>query len=262
MLRPVVSRRSVAVVLCCLLLGGGFAVLVGGRALLLLPSTKSGTRSAAQELDIGDQHRRQRAGGRHTTASTPPPRLLVATNSEERPFRPAAFTAYRAQWNLPDSRRPWHYHQAEARDPAWAPHVERNLARRFDPGLLRSLKLETLSLDEIDCRLSSCRLELSWTQADWDRAKGATDTTRHGGDPVGYLIARTGLLAVLETRIPPAPGQPIVPHAWFVTVRGDGRFAASQILLFGKDEMDPSLYAQFVDDSLARLNARASGKSP
>jgi hypothetical protein len=165
-------------------------------------------------------------------------------------FVPEAYSAYIAQRESASPRHAAEFFKAETRDPVWAEAMEARLRQRFDPTILATLQVPSLRLDEIECRRTSCRIDVSWNEADLQTTTQHPDVERFGRDPLSYLAFKTGQLAQLSSRPRPPFGAKIVPGTYFVTIGPDGRYATTTILLFGEKDIDPNLYAAAVERSL------------
>jgi hypothetical protein len=169
---------------------------------------------------------------------------------------PVAYREYRAQRDSPNPRRAIEFLQAESRDAEWAEAMEKKLEGRFTKEVLALLGLPSLSLDRLECRSTSCLIDVSWTQADVDVAKIQPDAGKYGSDPLGYLSVRTGQLAKLASRVRPTNGEQVLPGTYFVRLRPDGRFVATTVLLFGDEDIDPEAYSEAVERSRQRVMAK------
>jgi hypothetical protein len=163
-----------------------------------------------------------------------------------------------AQIHQARPRYPRDFFDNESRDEAWARAMEARITHRFAPEVLRPLGLPAMKLDSIECRATSCRIEVSWAEADAATAQAQPDTEKYGGDPLTYLSLRTGWLASLASRVRPLFGENWVPGTYFVKRTQDdaGRFSTTTILLFGDEDVDPDAYEAFAAGSLARAPLR------
>jgi hypothetical protein len=162
-------------------------------------------------------------------------------------FLPALLQEFTAQLDKPGFKLPHAFYAAEARREDWAVPMEKRLNERFAPDKLREVGLPTLQLDKVDCRSSSCQIEFSWTKSDLPAATKSENAARFGGDPLGHLTYQTGPLGALTHRIPPQVGDVVAPGSYDVRVRPDGRFAATEVILFGAAEIDPDTYASVTE---------------
>jgi hypothetical protein len=136
-------------------------------------------------------------------------------------FEPEAYREYVAQRKLPNSKFPKAYYVAEARNAKWAGDMEGQIQARFDPEVLQKLRVPGLRVEKVNCRTSSCRLEVSWSL---DDLTAAHDRPGQPADPLVLLTSTTGPLAALQSRLVPRPGDMVVPFEWNVVRRLDGRF--------------------------------------
>jgi hypothetical protein len=183
---------------------------------------------------------------------------LGAKSEDKRParFSPALLQEFTAQMDKPGFKLPHAFYAAEARREDWAVPMEKRLNERFAPDKLREVGLPTLQLDKVDCRSSSCQIEFSWTKSDLPAATKSENAARFGGDPLGLLTYQTGPLGALTHRIPPRVGDVVAPGSYDVRIRPDGRFAATEVILFGAAEIDPETYASVTEKWASR---RATG---
>jgi hypothetical protein len=161
-----------------------------------------------------------------------------------------------AQVHEEHPRYPRDFFDNESRDEVWAASMEERVRERFSPDVLSQLGLSTMKLDAIECRSTSCRIEVSWADADTATAQAQPDTERYRGDPLAYLRHRTGWLARLASRVRPSFGETWVPGTYFVKRTDDGRFSTTTILLFGDEDVDPDGYKAFAAGSLERAPLR------
>jgi hypothetical protein len=165
-------------------------------------------------------------------------------------YVPEAYPAYKAQRESANPRHALEFFKAEKRNPAWADAMDQQLKARFSPDILALLSIPSLRLDEVECRSSSCRIEVSWSDADLEATKNQPEVEQSGPDPLAYLAVKTGQLAQLSSRPRPSFGTEIVPGTHFVRRTSDGRYATTSVLLFGEQDIDPDLYAAAVEKSL------------
>jgi hypothetical protein len=233
-------------------------VLVASFGVVLLLSF---SREVGPESDIGKVPPAASTGamqadssGRATAAGRLPrrpsaPNFVGSNSMNTSRFVPEAYSAYIAQRESAAPRHAAEFFKAESREPVWAEAMEARLKQRFDPTILATLQIPSLRLDEVECRRTSCRIEVSWNEADFETTKQHPDVERFGRDPLSYLAGRTGQLAHLSSRIRPPFGAEIMPGTYFVRKVPDGRYAVTSILLFGEKDIDPDLYATAVEQS-------------
>jgi hypothetical protein len=161
-----------------------------------------------------------------------------------------------AQMHEERPRYPRDFFENESRDEAWAGAMEGRVRDRFSPDVLSGVGLSAMKLDAIECRSTSCRIEVSWAAADAATAQAQPDAESYRGDPLAYLTHRTGWLASLASRVRPAFGETWVPGTYFIKRTDDGRFTTTTILLFGDEEVDPDAYKAFAAASLERAPLR------
>jgi hypothetical protein len=180
-----------------------------------------------------------------------PPRLLPAEHVAAPTF-PTSAEAFEAQVRSPEPRHPIDFHRDEPRDERWARAMERTLAARFSPAALAQEGLRTMKLDQVECRRSSCRLEISWGEADMVAAASIRPNERSWPDPVEYFQMRTGPFATIGSRARPRPDEFELEDSWRIRVRGDGRFAVTTVLLYAQKDLDPARFAAGPGGALAR----------
>jgi hypothetical protein len=233
----------------------GFRVLLVGLAGLLFATA---LRLVHGRGDTGDPygraapsgHERARAGAsaedgqsRPVARRSPPPRFTPGSTSS---FKAAALQSF-----LPDRKAtPLELYEQETRDPIWAPRMEQAIGERLSPRLLAEQGTPGLKFDKIECRSSSCRLEASWDLSDMQHVDGLPGSVRL--DPLSWLTWSKGSLGTIEYRPFVKDKELLVPGAWRVWRRPDGRFATTKVVLFDESEGDPSGYAAAVEDRRAR----------
>jgi hypothetical protein len=209
------------ILLTALLLAVGFGLAVlRGRKMIGLSSPDL---QPATSPDLVSQNPRRLQ--RHAR----PPRVTEARPSRARVPEPRVHNLH-----LGLRASPVRLFEAEPRDPDWAPVMESALLARFDQRLLTELGISELRVTEVECRQSSCRIELEWPRS-------LVDTLRESGrlkpnrTPLQLLITKHGPLASLYTRLTPrTPESPI-------TGRG------AHLLMFGPDEIDPAAYPEWAN---------------
>jgi hypothetical protein len=189
---------------------------------------------------------RQRAAG---ARRMPPPKLLSTSIG---PTYRSIADAWRANARDPKNPRPVELHAQQLRNEEWASAMEDRLKARFDPERLGALGLTTMTLDAVDCRESICRFSFSWGEPDQATTRKTWPSETRPPDAGVLLTMVTGPFAAVETRLRPQTGEVVVPDSWHLTVRPDGRFATTYIVLFGGEDIDPAQYDAFVRRVLAR----------
>jgi len=90
---------------------------------------------------------------------------------------------------------PWRLYNAERRDPVWAPGMESALRGRLLP-IGDAPVVEGLSVDDVECRQSSCRIEFGLTKEEMEKipeAERDAAVRKRIGD-TGYKIGPLGTL--------------------------------------------------------------------
>jgi hypothetical protein len=118
--------------------------------------------------------------------------------------------------------------------------MEEKLQRRFSRDRIARAGLPSLTLETVECRQSSCRLEISWAEADAAAAGKTPEAVNFAPDPLGHFESKTARLGTVSERQPPAPGETTLPNGYQVRVRRDGRLAVTEVVLFSGAAMDPS----------------------
>jgi hypothetical protein len=184
------------------------------------------------------------SGARAARRAASIPQFSVAPRRPPR-FKPVAFLARQAQHQgFGYRKRAREFFVEETRDEAWAGQMEGILRARFDEKTLRSLNIPSLRVDELECRTSSCRLEVSWD--DRDDAVAQKQGERVRMDPLSLVTSSIGPLAAIESRDNLVPGDVVVPGAWAVRRRDDGRLAVRDTILFSENDIDPDSYRSWV----------------
>src|SRR4051794_32678038 len=95
---------------------------------------------------------------------TRPPRFSASPAPEFATREPAIMTVRRQRelGRSPPSLAK--LHAAEPRDPVWAAAMETELRKRLNDDF-KALGIDTVNLDELDCRTSSCKLIVSWDKS-------------------------------------------------------------------------------------------------
>jgi hypothetical protein len=183
------------------------------------------------------------------SAQMRPPRFSAAPAPKFSVREPAIMTVQR-QREL--GRSPPSFaklHAAEPRDPVWAAAMETELRKRLKDDF-KGLGIESVNVDELDCRTSSCKLIVSW-----DRSAQAIAEARlaNNDDQVKNVLVllqyATGPLGSFSQEVsPPGPPKPLWAPG---VVLPDGRISTGAVILFGEANMDPESYPAWV----AKLHA-------
>lgn len=171
-------------------------------------------------------------------------------------YQTAAFDSFASNSVGKNARLPDSLYRAEKRSLVWAGAMETTIGRRFDSLIRDRMKLPGLKADTIDCRTSSCRLEVSWDQADAIQAFERSAGTGENLDPLSLVNMEFGPLASIEYREPVPTGAVKVPLGWDTYRSEDGRFRTSVVLLMGPGEIDPGDYSSFLQQVAANRQRR------
>jgi hypothetical protein len=239
------------------------AGLIAAVIALLAPSRTPVSGSATGPGPAGSAEATAQSAGRSATRPARPPRLTAGA-AESPPtevpaprFTPTAFNALFAQdLSRRDAKTPRTFYLAEQRSDPWASDMESQLQTRFSIEKTGPLGLSDLKLDKVDCRSSTCQVEFSWSDQAAASGRNSKDADRFGGDPLGLLTLKQGPLGGITERLPPEYGTPIVPGSYNVRRLPDGRYAATEAIVFGKDEIDPATYAEATERFVANQPAR------
>ncbi len=128
-------------------------------------------------------------------------------------------------------------YESEARHPEWAPAMEGTLTRRFSRDRLGDLG--GVELSAVECRLSTCRVEISHPTA-LDPAFGGEDR-----GALNRLMAETGPLAATVAVIEGGERR----------VQTEGRRVWSMLLIFSGREIDPNEYPRWLQEEQPRWKA-------
>ncbi len=180
----------------------------------------------------------ERQGQPRPARSLPPPRLSPAAARQE-PSSHAQFEEQRHD--------PVELFDREARDPVWAPAMERAIRSELTANLAR-LKLPGTTIHALECRKSSCRMEMDFHAEDVQRAQAGGAI--HPGE---LLIMTGGHLASLETDVPVEGGRTMNGADESVAVLPDGSFRKTVVLTFGDADIDPRQYGAWREASAERI---------
>ena len=90
-----------------------------------------------------------------------------------------------------------------------------------------------------------------WSDEAAAAGRNGQDANRFGGDPLGLLTLNDGPLGAVTERLEPNDGDLVVPGGYNVRKRPDGRYTATEVIVFGKDEIDPASYAAAIERFVA-----------
>jgi hypothetical protein len=224
-------------------------------------SSRTGPDGAAATADRGQlaaaespAHVTGAAGTAGAKARIAPPRFVTSEGRTPPKYKTVADT-WMAQNKGPSIRQHIDFYEEQTRVEPWATAMQKAVSARFSPDVLRGLGLTTMALDQIDCRQSACRLDISWAEADLEAAKRTRPDEKYWPDPGAHLTLSTGPLASVEGRVRPGIGEVVVPNTWHVRKREDGRYAVTTVLLFGQQDVDPLDYDAFVRRSQSQRMA-------
>jgi hypothetical protein len=222
---------------------GGAAVVLAALALLLLRDRPAHVAGGVDHTPVtpaagGQTAIVSRTRTKHASSSTVPRFQLPApVKPGERHFQ-AMLAKQRARARGERIPGTPGLFEGEARDPVWAPAMERAL----DDHLLRAREvvakagLKETRIHAPECRTSTCRVELDYTDRDVASARKAGTL---GADelPYGLIVDETGFLAQLTSDLRPEPIE---------VVDGVTRFKKVVYLVLGAEESDPGSYAAWV----------------
>ena len=194
--------------------------------------TAGGAPAAATGRESGEVH----AAGQ----ARRPPRLMRPSGA----FHPAAFRAFHDKDADPEEA-----FSAETRDPRWAPAMESRIRSELAGDIAR-LKLPGTKVHSLDCRRSSCRIEVDFRSE--DMALAQTNGAVH---PVELLIMKGGHLASVETDVKVRGARAMNGSDESVAVLPDGSFRKTVVLTFGEVDIDPGQYGRWREEDVANLNA-------
>jgi hypothetical protein len=198
---------------------------------------------------------------REKEPAIPPPQFVATSDPIQPKYVNEAEQTFTAQRRSPSGQRKMieHFFEREARTEPWATEMENTLNRRFSKKSFEAIGLKTMTLDKLECRKSSCRLDLSWAHDDTLAAAATRPNEASWPDPGAHILYSTGPFAAVEGRIELRPSDRRVPSAWNVRFTDENRYATSSILLFGKEDIDPSTYESYVEQNHERLKVARSG---
>jgi hypothetical protein len=198
-----------------------------------------GDASPAPAVDQIATARQKASRARGLVGRPAPPSFLVNGGTAQAAKLPASADAYELELRGPNPRSPIDFYREELRQQPWAGAMEQALARRFAADRLAQIGLAGLKLDALECRRSSCRLEVSWSELDVAAAAKTRESVRFAPDPLGFFELKTGPLARVTARMDPPPGEPTLTNSYHVRVKADGRQAVTEILLFSGSALNP-----------------------
>jgi hypothetical protein len=164
-----------------------------------------------------------------------PPKLIGAPKPRAPRFQPKALLELERGGGMPQS-----VYEAETRHPVWAPAMEKTLRDKIE-SLARAGGTPGFKLTKVDCRESSCRLDMEYQPADIEAARkaGALDPYHLAREQVRAFATVWSLL-----KAPPEFAKSFDPEAW---VQPDGSVQKKLILVFGEKEIDPETYGETVE---------------
>lgn len=236
-----------------------FAALVVVVVMMLRPDRNediAGTRSRRDDRMAADAHTRRDRTARSANAAGQLPRFADAPDASGAKYIASAAAEFDKQRDRGGSGRfktPEVLHLEETRDESWAAPMERELKNRFSAETLERIGLANLRLERVDCRRSSCQVDVSWTGAEQNRPKVTVGTATVPFDPLSHLKHMTGRLGGIVQRIPPAPGERVISGSYMVKHDEDGRYRTSEVILFEQNDIDPDTYARWVEADRERL---------
>jgi hypothetical protein len=129
-------------------------------------------------------------------------------------------------------------HDAETRDPVWAPAMEQTLSDRFhqDRKILAEAGLRSAKILAPQCRTSSCRFEIHYPEPELAQARQAGAFSAKDV-PTGFLFQHTGPFARSWSDARHEPMEVVDGVTWFRQV---------VYVAFGEAESDPASYAAWV----------------
>jgi hypothetical protein len=132
-------------------------------------------------------------------------------------------------------------YNAEQRHPIWAPRMETQLQARFNPTSMA--KFPGLRVADVECRTSTCRVTIEYTQELMDQLFPGQKDNPEQGYVFDRFTAENGPFARLSNMV--LPREPLRETAVFV---------------FGKNDIDPARYTSWLDDTRKRLAQRREEK--
>jgi hypothetical protein len=145
-------------------------------------------------------------------------------------------------------------YEEEPRHPWWAGAMENAVKDRFADSKLRELGLETLKVDELECRTNTCKITVSWEQQAQDAA-GRYFPDAHERNPLEMFAAEAGPLGTLGGPLSSTVGRP-VPGGYGARLRPDGRSFVTHLFAFDEEGIDPGTYPEWVDRIVANTRER------
>jgi hypothetical protein len=216
-------------------------------------------RTAHTSLQQGGS--RPAAAASPSTTSVPPRRLEEQRRQSSRTgLAPPAFTTGGARSRFePSAHRryeathedPIKLYEDEARDPIWAPAMEASVRQNLSESV-KALGLPSTKISALDCRSSSCKVQLSFTKA--DLAMAEKEGAIH---PTELLFMHGGHFASQETDVLVDHGPTMPGPDESVAVLPDGTFEKTSVLSFGEEDIDPARYRAWRAGNLQRMQKRA-----
>jgi len=215
--------------------------LLAGVLFALLFSKTTGSEVSVSDEGPLDQMDRSGAAGAESTSEKPrgkraPPRFNVP------PTVPRILTAAELFMKQP---RPFDtFYNEEDRDPAWAPQMESRLQARLSAAAFESVGLEGLNMSHVDCKKTTCRVELQYSHELRDKVseRAFADGFSRETDPIGYYEMQTGNIATVggSTRVDE------------VTKDGVKYLRKTVFIGFGSGAMDPTRYPKWSESKKAQ----------
>lgn len=133
----------------------------------------------------------------------------------------------------------------EVRNPRWAPAMESALKQRFAAIDYRSHHLDGMTLSEVECRQSSCRIQFEYPA---ELPEQLSNLLREKG-----IVGQFSPIEWLELSSGPTASAGRIVSDELVQVDGKARHRYTFVGAFAPDSIDPSSYSDWTDRMRPRM---------
>lgn len=162
-----------------------------------------------------------------------------STGTEPESFRPDSPKRTVLEWMKEKRLTLLEGYNEDERDPSWAPGMEATMRSRFDKTDFAAAGLAGMSVDAVECRSSTCRLEFTYPgslKAAIER-RATEDGLSPDVGPIDYLAIETG---------PLAPASILGSVEQYKDARGLDYERVTGVVGFRQNTLDPAKYGQWL----------------